>query len=255
MKNKCAVILLALLTSILLSVAVTCLADEPEIIEIEEGEAKVTLIEGSADLFRKKANLRQPLKEGDFLRHGDSVTTGDKTRIELAMPDGSFLRFDEKTTFELITVGYNEHAKQRDIELHLALGKTWAKVAGLVGGQGRFQVSAENAVAGIRGTTYRMNVNQDTSVDVKVYWGEVHVSSPPKTVDRPLKVAEPTILKGPHPIKGPRPVTMQEWTYIVRAMQQITVRPDGTVSKPFRFDPRVDANDWVRWNQSRDQAH
>ena len=255
MKNICSLILLALFTLIFLSVATTGLADEPEIVEMEEGEAKVTLIEGNADLIRKKANLRQSLKEGDLLRHGDSVTTGDKTRIELTMPDGSFLRFDEKTTFELMSVGYNEQAKQRDIELHMVLGKTWAKVAGLVGSQGRFQVSAENAVAGIRGTTYRMNVNPDTSVDVKVYWGEVCVSSPPKTVDRPLKVAEPTRVEGPHPVKGPRPVTVQEWTYIVRAMQQITVLPDGTVSKPFRFDPGVDANDWVRWNQRRDQAH
>ena len=255
MKNKCALILLALVTMILLSVAAIGLANEPEIVEMEEGEAKVTLIEGKADLFCMKANLKRPLREGDLLRHGDSVTTGDKTRIELAMPDGSFLRFDENTTFKLISVGYNEHSKKRDIELHLALGKTWAKVAGLVGGQGRFQVSAENAVAGIRGTTYRMNVNTDTSVDVKVYWGEVHVSSPPKTVDRPLKIDEPTIVEGPHPVKGPHPVTVQEWTYIVRSMQQITVLPDGTVSKPFRFDPEVDANDWVRWNQRRDQAH
>ncbi len=26
-----------------------------------------------------------------------------------------------------------------------------------------------------------------------------------------------------------------------------------TLSKPFRFDPEVDADDWVRWNQMRDQ--
>jgi hypothetical protein len=46
---------------------------------------------------------------------------------------------------------------------------------------------------------------------------------------------------------------MQEWTYIVQAMQQIVVYPDGTVSKPFRFDPEVDMDEWVRWNQNRDK--
>lgn len=253
MKHKSAVILFVLVILVFIPVASTGFADEPEVVEVEGGEAKVTLVEGKADLFRKKTKLGQPLSEGALLRHGDRVTTGDETRIELAMPDGSFLRFDEKTTFELISAGYDEQTKQRDIEVHLALGKTWAKVAGLVGGQGRFQVSAENAIAGVRGTTYRMNVNPDTSVVVKVYWGEIHVSSPPKKVVSPLRVSEPRRVEGPHPVEGPRPVTMQEWTYVVRAMHQIAILPDGKVSKPFRFDSRVDADDWVRWNQMRDQ--
>ena len=254
MKHKSAVILFALVILILLSAASTGFADEPEIVEVEGGEAVVTLVEGSANLFRKKAKLREPLKKGDLVGHGDRVTTGDETRIELAMPDGSFLRFDEKTTFELISAGYDEQTKQRDIEVRLALGKTWAKVAELAGGRGRFQVSAENAIAGVRGTTYRMNVNPDTSIVVKVYWGEIHVSSPPKKVDRPMKVSEPRRVEGPHLVEGPRRVTMQEWTYIVRAMHQIAILPDGTVSKPFRFDPREDADDWVRWNQMRDKT-
>ncbi len=253
MKRNSAVTLFALIIMILLFVASTGLADEPEIVEVEGEEAEVTLIEGNAQLFRKKDQLRKPLIKGDILHHGDRVTTGDRTRIELAMPDGSFLRFDEKTTFEFISVNYDQEAKQRDIEVYLALGKTWAKVAGLVGGQGRFQVSTENAIGGVRGTVYRMNVNPDKSVIVKVYWGEIHVSSPTKRVDRPTRVSKPRKVEGPHPVAGPRPVTMQEWTYIVRAMHQIVILPDGTVSKPFRFDPIVDANNWVRWNQMRDR--
>jgi len=89
MKHKRAVILLAMVTLILLCVATTGFADEPEVVEVEGEEAKVTLIEGNADLFRKKAKLRQPLSEADLLRHWDSVTTGDETRIELAVPEGT----------------------------------------------------------------------------------------------------------------------------------------------------------------------
>jgi hypothetical protein len=253
MKDKFIVILFALIMLIALSLASRGFCDEPEVVEMEGGEAKVTLLEGKADLFRKKSDLRQPLSIGNVLRHGDRVTTGEGSRIELGMPDGSFMRFDENTSFDLISIGYEEHAKQRDVKVGLALGKTWAKVAGLAGSRGRFQISAENAVAGVRGTTYRMNVNPDSSVVVKVYWGEVRVSSPPKKVDGPHKVSEPTRVEGHHPVEGPSPVSMQEWTYIVRAMHQITVLPDGTVSKPLRFDPKVDTDDWVRWNQMRDQ--
>jgi len=46
---------------------------------------------------------------------------------------------------------------------------------------------------------------------------------------------------------------MEEWTYIVKAMQQIVVNPDGSTTKPFRFSPEADLNDWVRWNRERDK--
>jgi hypothetical protein len=253
MKHKSLVILFALVVLSLLPAASTGFAVEPEAVEVEGGEAKVALVEGRAEVFREKTKLGQLLRKGDLLRHGDRVTTGDETRLELAMPDGSFLRFDEESTFELISADYDEQTKERDIEIRLALGKTWAKVASLATGRGKFQVTTENAVAGVRGTTYRMNVNPDTSVVVKVYWGEILVSSPPKKVERPARVSEPRRVEGPHQVEGPRPVTMQEWTYIVGAMHQIAILPDGTVSKPFRFDPTVDADDWVRWNQMRDR--
>jgi hypothetical protein len=46
---------------------------------------------------------------------------------------------------------------------------------------------------------------------------------------------------------------MEEWTYIVKALQQINIRPDGTAAKPFRFDIAKDLNDWVRWNRMRNK--
>ena len=261
MKHRLGLILPALVALILIVGASTGFAQEPEVVEMEGREAEVTLIEGSADLSRREPPLEQPLSQGDLLVDGDRVATGEEARLELGMPDGSFLRFAQKTAFELMSINYDERTRQRDIEIHAALGKTWAKVSDLVGGGGRFQVSSQNAVAGIRGTVYRMNVNSDTSVVVKVYKGAVEVSSPPKTAEKPGGVSEPSgvagpqPVSGPHPVAGPHPVTMQEWTYIVRAMQQIVIYPDGTVSKPFRFDPQLDMDDWVRWNQNRDKMH
>jgi hypothetical protein len=256
MKHGLGVVLVALF---LLAAGSTGFAQEPEVVEMEGQEAEVTLIEGGAELSRKEPALKKSLNQGDLLVDGDRVTTGEQARLELGMPDGSFLRFAQNTNFELISVDYDEQTKQRDIEIHAALGKAWAKVSNLTGGGGRFHVTSQNAVAGIRGTTYRMNVNSDTSVVVKVYEGAVEVSSPPKTAEKPGGVSKPggvegpQPVSGPHPVAGPRPVTMQEWTYIVRAMQQIVIYPDGTVSKPFRFDPEVDMDDWVRWNQTRDK--
>jgi len=48
---------------------------------------------------------------------------------------------------------------------------------------------------------------------------------------------------------------MEEWTYIVKSMQQIIILPDGTATKPMPFLAGEDLNDWVRWNQERDQKN
>jgi len=53
----------------------------------------------------------------------------------------------------------------------MVFGKTWANVSKFLGEKGRFAVSTRTAVAGVRGTLYRMNVNKNNSVVVKVYWG------------------------------------------------------------------------------------
>jgi hypothetical protein len=139
----------------------------------------------------------------------------------------------------------------------MVLGKTWANVSKIFGLRGRFAVSTKTAVAGVRGTIYRVNVEEDNSVLVKVYWGEVGVSSAPKpdTASQPQQIMKPTKVLGPHPVAGPHPVSMEEWTYIVKSMQQIFIRPDGTPTKPMPFLAIEDINDWVRWNQERDKKN
>lgn len=224
-------------------------------IELKGGNAKVTLLKGSASVVKKGLAAVQPLVKDDMLSDGDRITTGKKSRIELQMPDGSFLRFDEETTFELKSVAFEKKRKRRKISISMILGKTWAKVSRFLGVKGRFEIATRTAVAGVRGTVYRVNVERDDSVTVKVYWGEVVVNNAMKaaTGEQPVKITEPTKVTGPHPVPGPHPVSMEEWTYIVKALHQINIRPDGTVTKPFRFSIEDDLNEWVIWNQKRDK--
>ena len=223
---------------------------------IGSGTAMVSMLDGSAQRTKKGATEAKPLFDGDFLSEGDRVTTGKKSRIELKMPDGSYVRYGESTTFELDSAGYDVQKKKRNISISMILGKTWAKVSRLFGRRGRFTVSTRNAVAGVRGTVYRLNVNQDDSVMIKVYWGEVVVNSRKQAQEAAgsVKMMQPTPVLGPHPVEGPHPVTMEEWTYIVKSLQQINIKPDGTVTKPFRFDIKKDLNNWVLWNKQRDEV-
>lgn len=219
-------------------------------IKMDAGQAKVTLLEGRASLYQKGLKKPQALSQGDLLTQGDRVTTHIKSRIEIKMPDKSIVRFAEKTTFVLDSATYNPKTKKRDINVNMILGKTWAKVPKFSGSKGRFAITTKTSVAGVRGTDFRMNVNKDNSAVLKVYAGEVAVS---KRQDTGGTETQAVKLTQPTPVAGPRPVSMEEWTYIVRSLQQINIRPDGSATKPFRFDIKADLNDWVKWNQERNQ--
>jgi hypothetical protein len=102
-----------------------------------------------------------------------------------------------------------------------------------------------------------MNVNKDNSAEVKVYYGEVLVKSLSESrekADAIRKLEKPKAVSGPKAVPGPRKVSMKEWTHIVRSMQQINIKPDGTATKPFRFSAVADENEWVRWNKRRDKG-
>ena len=143
------------------------------------------------------------------------------------------------------------------MKVNLSVGKLWAKVKKLTTPDSSVVVETSNAVAGVRGTVYRVNVEEDTSALVKVYDGSVYVASPPKDTSGqpPVQVSKPTEVPGPSEVPPPyHQVTMEEWTYIVKAMQQISITSQGIASQPQDFDPQADADDWVKWNQERDKG-
>lgn len=229
-------------------------ADEIIAVEMEGSEAAVTFLQGHATVWEHNNKTSpSPLKLHATLRNGDKVATGQDTRVELTFADESLLRFDEETTFELITVNCSKETNQRDVNVKIVLGRTWANVSSIIGKDKGFNLHAKNAVAGVRGTIYRMNAEKDNSTVVKVYSGEVTVRKPVSVDRQPLSMVEPPhSVPGPQAVSGPREVSMEEWTYIVRAMQQIVIRPDGTAEEPVTFSAKADSNEWVRWNQQRD---
>lgn len=227
----------------------------PVTVDMAGDKAEATYVNGDVFQIQNDLPTGPSLTKGNVLFQGNRFATEKAARIELKLPDDSFLRFDERTVFELSSVGFDKQKEERSINIRMILGKTWANVSKLVGKGGRFEIATKTAVAGVRGTVYRVNVQEDDTVIVKVYWGEILLKSKSASAAaQPIpKLAKPSKVLGPQPIAGPKPVSMAEWSYIVRSMQQIIVRPDGTTTKPFRFSPAEDSNDWVRWNKERDE--
>lgn len=242
-----------ILSFLIICIFSTCAyAKQPIVVKMAKGEAKVTVLEGTASAICPGQKAAVKLKANSLLKPGCEISTGDKSRMEMLLPDNSIVRFADNTRFKLMQVDAGTTGK-RNVKIFMSVGKIWSNVRKALGSKGGFEISCENAVAGVRGTVYRMNVEDDKSALVKVYDGEVSVAAAAAQQDQKAPVpGPPKPVAGPTAVAGPKPVSMEEWVYIVKSMQQIRIKSNGTAEEPKDFTEAEDKDEWVDWNKSRD---
>ena len=223
-------------------------------------QAEVTYLQGRAEVLPKGEAAWKPLRVGSFLSMEDEGRTAEQSRIEIRLPDRSILRFDQKSTFKMKNLFFDAQEGSREIQVEIPMGKTWANVRKAFGPKKVFEVASANAVAGVRDTVWRMNVATDRSTLIRVYEGTVEVYSP---FVKPDYKPEEGGFKAPREVRGPqevpRPyqeVSKEQWEQIVLTqMMQVVIPPTGKPGEPVAFSAEDDQREeWVRWNQGRDQA-
>ena len=219
------------------------------------GDVLITVLEGTAQAYPTGKKPSVSLKKGSRLKQDQEVRVGEKSRMELLFPDGTVMRLAEKTRLNLGKIAFDKKTEGKNVNVNLGSGKLWAKVKKLVTPDSSVEVRTANAVAGVRGTVYRVNVSDDLSAMVKVYDGSVYVANPPIDPSKPKDVlTAPVPVAGPHEVAPPvHEVSLEEWHVIVKSFQQVSISPQGVASQPQDFDPKADADDWVLWNQERDK--
>ena len=206
--------------------------------------AQISALEGSAQKSRA-SGPRMELRVGTSVSQGDTVETRQGARLEIRFSDNSVLRLGPSARLQLAEAYFGGSARRR-LSARLFFGKLWAKVTSVIQGEQKFQIETENAVAGVRGTTFRMDANQDKSVLVRVYDGTVAVGTGP-----PLGAPA----RERREVEGPREVTREQWEKLVGRQMQILISADGTPGDPEEFSPDVDKDDpFGRWNLQRDAA-
>lgn len=220
--------------------------EQPSVGKITFPLGNVLVLSQGATRFNK-ATFNMPVK------NGDKVETKKEARCEITYHDGSIVRIDEQSIYSIEKAIIDEDTKE--VESSLSIGKLWANLKKLLRGKDSWKLKSPAAVVAVRGTVYRMNAGADSSTQVLVYDGQVDVRpstagtgqsgmgavpGPPRQVQAPTQVA------------GPREVSMQQWIEIIKAQQQIVVRPDGSFARSdfnFQEDEKLD---WVQWNKKRD---
>jgi hypothetical protein len=215
----------------------------------------VTFLAG--DATRAAAGRTEPLAVGSPVHEGDLLETQRRTRLEVRLADGSVLRLGPSSRAAVQAAAFGRTVEERKVSAKLLVGKVWANVARAVGGEQRFEVQTENAVAGVRGTTFRVDAATDRSVVVKVYSGTVAVASGP--IPRPEHEGALPVEAGGKPerrqIAGPREVTREQWERIVTSMMEVRVSPEGVATEPESFGlAGAGQDEWEEWNRERDGA-
>lgn len=174
----------------------------------------VTVVEGAA--FRMpKGGAEESLKQGADVELDDTLRTGPDGSVKLTLTDQSVVVLgpDSELVVERAEFESQERSK---VSLKLLVGGVWAKVKkAIAGSDSTFEVSAARAVAGVRGTIFRVDATplivgtrppKIRETVVRVSEGRVAVNAQVK------KAAAKPPPKGPRvEVPGPTEVTAEEW--------------------------------------------
>jgi hypothetical protein len=207
--------------------------------------AVVTYLTGQVK--REHAGQSAELSLQATVAEGDRIETGKGAKVELTLADKSVLRLDGATVFTLKTASVESGTQ---VTGKITVGRIWAKVASVLGGSSHFDIETQNAVAGVRGTTFRVDAHRDDSALVRVYAGAVAVAT--RAVPSARHAGKPGERQE---VPGPSEVTKKEYEKLLAAMMQVKVSAKGELSEPEKFAAADDQKDsWVVFNQQRDAA-
>ncbi len=195
--------------------AVPTFADEAEAI------GKVSVLQGSAKR-RATDGGELALAVGSAIQLGDVISVGPASRLKLTLNDESVIMLDEKSELTISEADF-ENQVRKGFSANLGFGKFWAKVKKAVSGSdAKFEVTTDRAVAGVRGTIFRVDAvtlvkgsTKTKGTRVRVTKGKVAVDS--RFNDQPQvarAVAPPKAKVQPGrrvQVQGPQEITREQW--------------------------------------------
>lgn len=195
-----------------------------ELLKITPAPVLVTHVEGNVRA-RAEGGAFRPLAVGDRLSSGETVLTGPLSFAGFKLADGSTL--SQQPSSRLVFGRLAAYGKTGMVttELNLQSGRLEASASRQVAPAGGFKVVTPVAVAGLRGTEFRLNVDEaGKSLKSEVLEGAVGVAA----ADREVVVAERqgTVAEAGQPPQEPRPLLPAPSAHGL---------PDKVIDLPLRF--------------------
>ena len=142
-----------------------------------EGTRYVTEIYTICGKVDTSVNTKKGLVQtGDKLKFGEEITTGDNSRLNIELYDGSEIRMGPNSK-----VTISEDMCDQRTYVEQAGGYLWYKVKKLLSEQ-KYEVKTGVAYTGVRGTEFSIEVKDNENI-IKVYEGSLEVS-PPQNISK-----------------------------------------------------------------------
>jgi len=181
---------------------------------------KVSALEGTAK--RTNGEEVKALEVGSEIEVNDTIDVGPASNLKLTLTDESVIMLAERSQL-IIDEATFEGQDRKGFAARLGFGKVWAKVKkALAGSDSKFEVQTDRAVAGVRGTIFRVDYVHDTAkaimpaaklrMMVRVVEGRVVVS---RLVRKAVEGQTPAS-QDPKPgerkqVAAPQVVSLDEW--------------------------------------------
>lgn len=178
---------------------------------------KVSVLEGNAHRQPGEGE-KQKLAVGSEIELNDVIVVGKESNLKLTLTDGSMLMLGAESELKIDEANFKGQERE-GFSATLLFGKAWAKVTkALSGSNAKFEVKTDRAVAGVRGTIFRVDAVKlaraatatglAKRVTVNVVEGRVAVEATVKKA----AVAQKKPKKGERVlVQGPQEISLEEW--------------------------------------------
>jgi len=134
------------------------------------GSLRISLIEGDVQIRMEDTGEWVPASANIPLVEGDQIWVPEGGRTELQLRDGSFLRLDENSALEILTV------EKDSFQFYLTEGRGFANFVGLRGSLLQID-TPDSSIRAYDRSNFRIETMQDGYTDISVYSGVVYAEN------------------------------------------------------------------------------
>lgn len=136
--------------------------------------ARTDKLSGQVEVQRGGRGEFQTLAQGDMIKTGDVVRSGEQSTAEFKWADGTRWKIMPRTKISVKKSTHNAIKKADESQLKLSAGKVFVRIVKALKPASQFKVETPTAVAAVRGTIFSVEYKEGQS-QVAVFKGAVQV--------------------------------------------------------------------------------
>jgi hypothetical protein len=142
-----------------------------------QNTAKVTYVLGAVKVVSSGQTKWRKVSYNMIVKKGDRLQTTLNAQVEITMPDGSRIKVNENSIFEIKEIKVSKTEQKDEMSFSLFAGNIWAKFKKLINSRQSRKIESPSAVVAIRGTEFEMEVNKQGATGLNVIEGKVAFKS------------------------------------------------------------------------------